>query len=86
MIEVSRNGAAALNALGYTLADQTDRYEEAYELLKRAIAIMPDDPAIIDSMGWVHYRLGNYDARSTPSQVSQAPAAWSAQATRRPRY
>lgn len=50
----------ALNHLGYMLADQTERYEEALELLERAIAISPDDPAIIDSLAWAQYKLGNY--------------------------
>lgn len=49
---------AALNALGYTLADRTERYEEAYGYIERAYAQDPDNPAIIDSMGWVLYRLG----------------------------
>lgn len=48
----------ALNALGYTLADRTERYAEAYELISRAIAEQPDSPAVLDSMGWVLYRLG----------------------------
>ncbi|TXH77293.1 MAG: tetratricopeptide repeat protein [Lysobacteraceae bacterium] len=48
----------ALNALGYTLADRTDRYQEALELIARAIAAEPDNAAIIDSYGWVLYRLG----------------------------
>ena len=61
ILKTEPDNAHALNALGFTLADQTDRYEEAYEYLKRAIEIIPDDPAIIDSLGWVHYRLGNYD-------------------------
>lgn len=51
--------ANALNALGYTLADQTDRYQEALGLLERAIALKPDDPAVLDSMGWLQHRLGN---------------------------
>ena len=55
------NNAHALNVLGFTLADQTDRYREAYGYLQRAIEIRPDDAAIIDSLGWVNYRLGNYD-------------------------
>lgn len=55
------NNAMALNALGYTLADRTDRYQEAYDLINRALSIEPNDPAIIDSMGWVQYRLGNYE-------------------------
>lgn len=53
--------AAALNALGYTLADRTDRYEEAYGYIKQAYALTPNDPAVIDSMGWVAYRLGRYE-------------------------
>jgi tetratricopeptide (TPR) repeat protein len=54
-----------LNALGYTLADRTDRYEEALLYINKAYEQEPDDPAIIDSLGWVHYRLGNLDeARS----------------------
>ncbi|MDJ0779244.1 MAG: tetratricopeptide repeat protein [Gammaproteobacteria bacterium] len=61
ILRTEPDNAHALNALGFTLADQTDRYQEAYELLERAIEIMPDDPAIIDSWGWVHYRLGKYD-------------------------
>ncbi len=52
----------ALNALGYTLADQTDRHEEALSYIERAYRAQPDDPAIIDSMGWVHYRLGDLGA------------------------
>ncbi len=61
ILKTEPDNAHALNALGFTLADQTERYEEAYGYLKRAIEIMPDDAAIIDSWGWVHYRLGKYD-------------------------
>jgi tetratricopeptide (TPR) repeat protein len=61
ILKTEPDNAHALNALGFTLADQTDRFEEAYDYLKRAIEIMPDDPAIIDSLGWVQYRMGNYD-------------------------
>ena len=49
---------AALNALGYTLADRTDRFREALELIDRARTAEPDNAAIIDSHGWVLYRLG----------------------------
>lgn len=51
------DNAAALNALGYTLADRTDRHEEALGYIERALELDPDNPAIIDSMGWVLYRL-----------------------------
>ena len=51
----------ALNHLGYMLADQTTRYEEALELIERAIAISPEDPAIIDSLGWALYKVGRYE-------------------------
>lgn len=52
----------ALNALGYTLADRTDRYVEALEYIRRALALKPEDYYILDSMGWVQYRLGNNDS------------------------
>ncbi len=50
--------ATSLNALGYTLADRTDKYVEADKLIRKALEYRPDDPAIIDSMGWVLFRLG----------------------------
>lgn len=51
----------ALNALGYTLAEKTQRYDEALTLIKQALALKPDSAAIIDSMGWVNYKLKNYE-------------------------
>jgi tetratricopeptide (TPR) repeat protein len=61
ILEREPDNAMALNALGYTLADRNERLEEALELIERAHALEPDDPAIIDSLGWVHFRLGNLD-------------------------
>lgn len=58
VLTIEPDNARALNALGYTLADRTDRYDEALKLIERAYAQTPDDPAVIDSMGWVMYRLG----------------------------
>jgi len=58
IIAVNPNDARALNHLGYMLADRTDRFEEALVLLEQAIALSPDDPAIIDSLAWVQYKLG----------------------------
>jgi tetratricopeptide (TPR) repeat protein len=53
--------AAALNALGYTLADRTERFEEAEALIRQAFILRPDDASIVDSMGWISYRLGNLE-------------------------
>ena len=61
VLEKEPDHAHALNALGYTLADRTKRYKEALGYISRAFELEPNDPAIIDSLGWVHYRLGNYD-------------------------
>ncbi len=52
--------AATLNALGYTLTNHTQRYEEAADLIERALALSPGDPAILDSLGWVYFKLGQY--------------------------
>ncbi len=59
---LSRNpdNADALNALGFSLADQTRRYPEAMALIQQALTLKPDDHYVIDSMGWVLYRLGRY--------------------------
>jgi tetratricopeptide (TPR) repeat protein len=61
IILMKPDDSRALNHLGYMLADQTDRYEEALDLLERAIAISPGDPAILDSLAWAQYKLGLYD-------------------------
>jgi Flp pilus assembly protein TadD len=55
------DNAAAINALGYTLADLTERYAEAEQLIQQAYQLQPEDPSIIDSMGWISYRLGRLD-------------------------
>ncbi|MBT8067067.1 MAG: tetratricopeptide repeat protein [Gammaproteobacteria bacterium] len=52
------DSALSLNALGYTLADRTQRYAEAEELIDKALKLDPDSPAIIDSHGWVLFKLG----------------------------
>ena len=61
IIKIDPKNATALNALGYTLADQTTRYQEALDLISQALALEPDEPAILDSMGWVLFRLGRLD-------------------------
>jgi tetratricopeptide (TPR) repeat protein len=58
VISVQPANAAAINALGYTLADLTDRYDEAEQLINQAYELQPEDASIIDSMGWISYRRG----------------------------
>jgi tetratricopeptide (TPR) repeat protein len=65
ILAIDADDVNALNALGYTLADRTDRYKEALELIARAIAAQPDSAAIIDSYGWVLYRLGRNEEALT---------------------
>jgi tetratricopeptide (TPR) repeat protein len=54
------NNAEALNALGYTLVDLTHRIAEGQQYIEKALKQKPDDPAILDSMGWAYYRLGQH--------------------------
>ncbi len=61
IIKAQPEHANALNALGYTLADQTERYEEARALIEKAVKLRPNDAHILDSMGWVAYRQKDYE-------------------------
>ena len=61
LLALQPDNAHAYNALGYTLADQTGRLDEALELITRALEMMPNSPYILDSMGWVNFRIGNND-------------------------
>ncbi|MCH8070407.1 MAG: tetratricopeptide repeat protein [Proteobacteria bacterium] len=55
------DSAMTLNALGYTLADRTDQYDEAAKLIQKALELDPESAAIIDSWGWVLHRQGQHD-------------------------
>lgn len=59
VISIKPDHAHAYNALGYSLADRSMRLTEARELVEKALALSPDDAFIIDSMGWVQYRMGD---------------------------
>ena len=61
LIKLEPENAHAYNALGYTLADLTSRYDEALELIKKAIELDPDDAYILDSLGWVYFKLNELD-------------------------
>ena len=53
--------ASVLNALGYSFADRNIRLDEALQLIEKAHQISPDDAYILDSVGWIHFRLGRFD-------------------------
>ena len=61
LIYLEPNNPRAFNALGYTLADQTTRLDEAGLLLERALALAPRNPYILDSWGWLQYRRGEFE-------------------------
>ncbi|WP_273151038.1 tetratricopeptide repeat protein [Methylophaga thiooxydans] len=61
ILEKDPNNAQALNALGYTLTDRTDRHQEALVMIQKALEIKPGDPFYLDSLGWAYYRLGELD-------------------------
>ena len=72
ILALDEQNSAALNALGFTLADRTQRYEEAQALVLRAYQLNSDDPAILDSMGWVQFRLGNFEQAKKYLQMAYA--------------
>lgn len=61
IVKLDPQNVQALNALGYTLVDKTEQIHEGVEYIKQALQLRPDDPAIIDSMGWAYYRLGKLE-------------------------
>lgn len=62
VIALDPDHAHAYNALGYTLADNNTRLTEAHDLISRGLSLAPNDPFILDSMGWVKFRLGDNKA------------------------
>jgi uncharacterized protein HemY len=65
VVELKPDDAQALNALGYTLVDRTTRTQEGLVLIEKAHKLAPDDPFILDSMGWAMFRLGRYGEAET---------------------
>ncbi|MQY52223.1 tetratricopeptide repeat protein [Rhodocyclus gracilis] len=59
LIELKPDSAQAYNALGYSFADRGIRLGEARQLIERALVLAPDDPFILDSLGWVLYQQGD---------------------------
>jgi len=58
LIQIKPDNAHAYNALGYSLAERRVHLPEALKLIKKAVELAPEDPFIMDSLGWVHYRMG----------------------------
>src|SRR5258706_543422 len=65
VIQLKPDYAHAYNALGYTFADRNTRLDEAYTLVEQALKVSPEDPFIMDSMGWVLFRMNQNDAAIT---------------------
>ena len=65
VIQLKPDYAHAYNALGYTFADRNIRLQEAYALIEQGLKLAPEDPFILDSMGWVLYRMAQHDAAVT---------------------
>ena len=72
VIALDPDHAHAYNALGYTLADRNQRLPEALDLITQALELLPDDPFILDSMGWVKFRMG--DRQAAAEYLSRAYA------------
>lgn len=60
VLALNPDNAAALNFLGYTLADRNRDIDEAERLVTRALELRPDEGAFVDSLGWVYFRRGDY--------------------------
>ena len=60
-VEIAPEEPTALNYLGYSWAERGENLEEAFSLIEKAVSLQPDSGAIIDSLGWAHYQLGDYD-------------------------
>ncbi len=58
ILDKKPDDVGALNALGYTLTDRTQRYDEAAKYLERALSLQPDEAVVIDSYGWLQFKLG----------------------------
>jgi tetratricopeptide (TPR) repeat protein len=65
VIKLAPDNQHAYNALGYSLADRNERLQEAYDLIKKASQLAPQDPYILDSLGWAEFRLGRYEEAAT---------------------
>jgi len=61
VLEIEPDNADALNYLGYTWVDRGEHLKEAFDMIRKAIDLEPNSGAIVDSLGWAHYKLGEYE-------------------------
>lgn len=60
VLEIDPESSDALNYLGYTWVDRGENLDEAFDMIRKAVALEPDSGAIVDSLGWAHFKLGQY--------------------------
>ena len=65
VLEIEPDNADALNYLGYTWVDRGENLTEAFEMIRKAVKLEPESGAIVDSLGWAHYKLGEYEQAKT---------------------
>ncbi len=70
LLEIKPDHAHALNALGYSFAERNIRLNEAHQLITHALSLAPQDPFIMDSMGWVLYRQGKLNEALTTLETA----------------
>ena len=61
ILEINPDDADTLNYLGYTWVDRGENLTEAFQMIRRAVELEPQSGAIVDSLGWAHYKLGQYE-------------------------
>jgi len=72
ILKINPQHVDALNALGYSLAEHTNRHQEAHHLLKQALDLQPESPYVLDSMGWLLYKMGKYQEAIEHLRKAQA--------------
>jgi tetratricopeptide (TPR) repeat protein len=70
LLEIKPDHAHALNALGYSFAERNIRLNEAHQLITHALSLAPQDPFIMDSLGWVLFRQGKLNEALTTLETA----------------
>ena len=79
VLEIEPDNADALNYLGYTWVDRGENLTEAFGMIRKAVELEPNSGAITDSLGWAHYKLGQY--KEAKKQLEDAVALSPSSAT-----